>query len=148
MSIRSINTSKLQHWNAGSVLHTFVCAPFVLSSQWFYLLHISPLLTRISRQEYVDARIHSSEMDIEFTFKVVTGCDTNSPYASPNKFHDCILLFCSFVWVYSLRIWFPNNLISYWCIAFRIQVNKKILSIAKKKFEISKKKRKIQLSRK
>jgi len=46
------------------------------------LLHISPLLARVSHQEYADARIHSSEMDIEFTFKVVTECDTDSLYAS------------------------------------------------------------------
>lgn len=79
--------------------YTFVCAPFVLSSQGFYLLHISPLLARISRQEYVDARIHPSEMDMEFTFKVVTNSsNTDLPYAPPrNKFHDFILFFRSFV---------------------------------------------------
>lgn len=81
----STDRSILRNFNSGMqdpfYVHLYV-APFVLSSQRFYLLHISPLLTRVSRQEYADARIHSSEMDIEFTFKVVTGCDTGSPYAS------------------------------------------------------------------
>lgn len=57
--------------NARSILlHTFVCAAFVLISWRFYLLHtFSP----VARENFTPKirRVSLSEMDIEFTFKVV-----------------------------------------------------------------------------